>query len=83
MAILAGTKTATVTAAALGSSQMVSYLAIQSDPGNVANVVIGSSNAQYVELTPGAALTLENVDLDDIYVKTATGTATVNYLGVE
>lgn len=53
---------------------------IQSDPGNVGNVIVGTALNQFVTLTPGQAITLPIISLTLIYVRMSIGTGTVNWL---
>lgn len=70
-----------VTAAALSTtSNNIREAIIQSDPANTVNILIGSSTAQEVVLTPGQSLTIPIISLSLVYVKTASSTGTVNWL---
>ena len=69
------------TAAAIAGSQEVSELLIQADNSNTVSVFIGSDTAQFIELQAGASITIPANNLNLVYAKTATGTATINYLG--
>lgn len=83
MTLKAGTKTNVgVTAAALDA--IVCFNAtIQADPDNTVDVFIGDSASQPVQLTPGQSVPLPISNLEQVYVKTASGTATVNWLIVQ
>lgn len=54
---------------------------IQSDPTNTTNVLVGNSTAQEIVLLPGQSLTIPIISLSLIYVKMASGTGIVNWLG--
>ena len=54
---------------------------IQADPGNTTNVLIGNSTNQEVVLTPGQSITIPIISLSLVYVKMASGTGTVNWIG--
>lgn len=78
----AGTVSASATAAAL-SSQACSAISIQNDPGSANNLQIGTaSGTQPYKLTPGSSITITCTNANQIYVSTATGTATVNWITV-
>jgi hypothetical protein len=77
----AGQTTATTTAAALGSQACNSVL-VQCDPGASNNVLVGDSANQYVALQPGQSLSIPCSNISQVYVKTASGSSTVNFLSV-
>ena len=77
--IVTGSVTATVTAAALGGSGQVIRVLIQSDPDNSVDVFIGSASSQPIQLTPGQSIPIEGHQLSNIFLKAASGTATINY----
>jgi hypothetical protein len=79
--LYAGTLAATTSAAALASSQAVKEVLIQNPPDAAANILIGNASAQPIVLEPGDAATIEVANLATVYVKTASGSITVNYLG--
>ncbi len=70
----------TTTAAALASSQACSEVSVQADPGNTQNVLVGNSTSQHTVLVAGASIDLSVTNVDLIYVKSASGTQTVNWL---
>ena len=53
---------------------------IQSDPTNTTNMLIGSSLAQEIVLTPGQSITIPIISLSLVYVKMASGTGVLNFL---
>jgi hypothetical protein len=53
---------------------------VQADPANGANVLIGGQSSQYIVLIAGASLALDWTDVSTIWVKSASGTMTVNWL---
>lgn len=56
-------------------------LVVQADPANGANLLIGGGDGQYITLTAGSWITFDDVaDLTQIYVKSASGTVTANWL---
>jgi hypothetical protein len=78
----AGQLSATTTAAALGS-QPCSAVLVQNDPGSAQNVLVGDSVNQYVVIQPGKALVLPCANVSQIFVKSASGTMTVNWLAIQ
>lgn len=78
----AGTVSATTTAAAL-TSTACSAISVQNDPLSTNNLQIGTaSGTQPYKLLPGQSITITCSNANQIYVSTASGTATVNYLVV-
>jgi hypothetical protein len=78
----AGTASATTTAATL-TSTACSAISIQNDPLSTNNLQIGTaSGTQPYKLLPGQSITITCTNANQIYVSTASGTATVNYLVV-
>jgi len=77
--LYAGTQTATVTAAALAASTAVSELSVQCDPDNAVDCFVGTSAAQPIQLQPGQSFNVPVNNLAQLYVKTASSTALVNY----
>jgi len=53
---------------------------MQSDPANLVNILYGGANAQYVVLTPGQSATIPVINPSVIFVKTASSTATINWI---
>jgi len=77
--LITGSVTATTSATAL-PDQACAQVLIQNDPDSTVSVLIGNSTLQPIELVPGDSVTLNVVNLNVIYYKSASGTATVNYL---
>lgn len=76
-----GTASVTTTAAAIGAQACVTVL-VQADPDNTVDVFIGDSSNQRYQVLPGAAVGLPVTNVSQVYAKTASGTATVNWLAV-
>lgn len=74
-----GTKLITSVAAALTGT--FNEVVIQNSPASTQSVKIGDTNNQYFTLTPGAALTLDDIELSSVFMATSTGSATVNWIG--
>lgn len=79
--LYAGTAALTTVAAAIATTQAINEVVIQSDPDNVVDVFIGNATAQPLQLKPGWAITIPVSNLATIYAKTASGTASLNYIG--
>jgi hypothetical protein len=77
-----GTLTASSTPAAIAGSTACSAVIVQNDPGSAVNVGVGDSTNQYFQLRPAQAITIPCSNLNKVYVATASGTATVNFLYV-
>jgi hypothetical protein len=75
-----GTQLITSVAAALTGATFNEVI-IQNSPVSTQNVKIGDVSNQYFTLTPGAAITLDEVLLSGIFMATSTGSATVNWIG--
>lgn len=78
--LVSGTQLITAVAAALDGDTF-GEVVIQNSPSSSQNVKLGGSASQYFTLTPGAAFTLDDVDLSMIFMATSTGSATVNWIG--
>lgn len=78
--VTAGTLAATTTAQALGSSTSASEVLVQNDPNNGSDILVGSSAAQPLRLQPGQTLAIPAANVNLLWVKTASGTATVNWI---
>ena len=76
----AGTLAATTTAQVLGS-QVCSEVVIQNDPDNAVDILIGTATSQPIQLTPGQPIVVRMANLNLIYIKTVSSTATVGYWG--
>lgn len=74
-----GTVSATTSAAALGTSSACTEVLVQADPANTANVKVGNATSQNVTLEPGDSYTLRVNNRNLVYVKSVSGTQTVNY----
>lgn len=75
-----GTLAATTSAAALAASTPVEEVVVVNDPDNSVDILVGNSSSQSNKLGPGDSATVVIDDLNKIYIKTASGTATVTYL---
>ncbi len=82
--LLAGTQSATTVAAALNSGTAAGcrQVLVQADPDNTVSVFVGNATTQPLELVPGDAATIGISDVAKVFVKTASSTATVNWLGM-
>lgn len=79
--LFAGQKTGiTTTASQLHASQVCREVLIQSDSSNAGNILVGNVDGQHIILTPGQSITLPIFSLSLIYVKTSTGTGSVNWI---
>jgi hypothetical protein len=78
-ALYTGQVTATTSAAALGS-QACNGVAVQNDPGSSVNVLVGNATNQYIALVPGDNAVIPCTNISQVYVKSASSTATVNWL---
>lgn len=79
----AGTKTLSVTAAAIGSNQPAGRVYVQADPANSINAVIGDALTQTYVLAPGDSVALDVGDVGLIFAKAASaGTPIVNWIEV-
>ena len=74
-----GTAVLTTIASDIGIGDVVS-IALQADPTNGTDILIGNSENQVIRLTPGASITLNHVNLRDIYARAVSGTPTVNWI---
>lgn len=79
--LYAGTNALTTTEETLAGSQAVSEVLIQADPTNSADVLIGISGTLPIRLGAGGAISLPVNNLNLVYVKMASGTGNVFYLG--
>lgn len=77
--LLAGSVTADDSADAL-PDQGCSQVLLQNDPDSTINILVGNSTLQPIDLVPGATVTLNVTNLNVIYYKTPSSTATLNYL---
>jgi hypothetical protein len=67
-------------AAAIGGSQACREVLVQADVNNTVDVYIGNDTTQSICLKPGVALTIPTDNVNKIYCKTNSGTATINWL---
>lgn len=76
-----GTQSATTTAAGLNNGTPLSCteVLVQNDPDNTVDVFVGNSTSQSVQLRPGESYATLANDVSKVYVKAASGTATVNW----
>jgi len=77
-AIYSGTANVTTTAAAL-TAQAIGEVIIQNDADSTNDVFIGNNTAQDWRLKPGEWVSVKVSNLNLIYAKTSTGTATLRY----
>jgi len=76
-----GTATAAVGGTALSSVHYpIMEVIVQNDPDSGEAVFVGNATGQYFQLVAGASVTVPVCDLSLVYVKSAAGTATVNWL---
>jgi hypothetical protein len=78
----AGQTAVTSTPAALAANQPCSSVLVQNDPGSANNILIGDSAHQYVQLKAGQSVSIPCANLNQLYVATASGTATANWISV-
>lgn len=78
----AGTKTNVGTTAAplTTTDTLISQVLVQADPDNTADVFIGDSTSQTIQLKAQDGITLLVNNLNQVYVKSASGTQTVNWV---
>ena len=78
----AGSQAVTTSALALNSGTGVacSEVLVQNDPGSANIVLVGNSTAQAISLAIGEAINIEVTNIAAVYVKVASGSATVNWL---
>ena len=80
--ILTGTLAVTDTAAALGDSTGITDMVLQADPDNGAvDVFVGNADLQPIQLSAGQTFSILANNISLLYCKTATGTATINWIG--
>lgn len=77
--LFGGTLTATTVAQAVGTQPSKEVL-VQNDPSSTVNVLIGSSGVQPIVLIPGASIVVDVIDVSLLFVRSASATATVNWL---
>jgi hypothetical protein len=79
--ITTGAGTATVAAAALaaGHTPMLEVM-IQCNTGSPESVFVGNQHGQYFEVVAGANVVIPVNDLSTVYIRSAAGTGTYNYI---
>lgn len=82
--LLAGQKTvaAAETPEPLAASTPCRSVTVQAKPTNTKSVMLGNASAQFLELPPGASISIGIADLALVYVKVQVAGEGVNYLGV-
>lgn len=75
-----GTQLITSVATAL-SGDTFNEVIIQNSPVSTQNVKIGDTSHQYFTLSPGTAMTFDDIELSAIFLATTSGSATVNWIG--
>lgn len=79
-----GTITATTIKQPLSTARIpVMEVIVQNAPSQQVNVLVGDTRSQEYELISGADVRIKVNDLSTVYVRTAAGTATVNWLAGE
>ena len=78
--LFAGTLTTSTTATVLAASQPVFEVLVQSDPDNTVDILVGTRQAQVIQLKPGQALTIPTSNLNRVYATAASSTPTLNYI---
>ena len=73
----------TTSAARLHASQSCRQVLVQNDPGNSVNLLIGDVDGQYIIVKPSQSISINIISVSEIYVKSASGTITVNWLASE
>jgi hypothetical protein len=80
-AVLAGTVAVTTSAAAIAASTTSTRVTLRSDVNNTQDILLGNSASQPYVMSPGDAIDVDVDNLNKIYVRTGTGTATLYYFG--
>jgi hypothetical protein len=76
-----GTTTATILSNALaGSPTAILEVLVQNDPDSGESAFVGNPFNQHFELVAGASVTIPVCDLSLVYVRSAAGTATINWM---
>ena len=82
--ISVGTLTATAAGVALATvNTPILEVLVQNDPDSGEAVFVGDRRRQTFQLSAGASVTIPVNDLSTVYVSSAGGTATVNWLAGE
>lgn len=80
--VVAGTAALTTVAAPISATTIpVRELLIQCDVANLVDCYLGNATTQTVHLAPGQSLSIPVANLQLLYSRTASSTATLNYLG--
>lgn len=82
--VKAGTKELTTTAAAaLSSGQDCRSVAVQNDPNNLVDVLVGDADSQVWQLVPGDSVVLSVTNVSMVYAKNVSSTTqSVNWLAI-
>lgn len=82
--VKAGTKELTTTAAAaLSAGQDCRSVAIQNDPNNLVDVLVGDADSQVWQLVPGDSVVLSVTNVSMVYAKNVSSTTqSVNWLAI-
>ena len=82
--VKAGTKELTTTAAAaLSAGQDCRSVAIQNDPNNLVDVLVGVADSQVWQLVPGDSVVLSVTNVSMVYAKNVSSTTqSVNWLAI-
>ena len=82
--VKAGTKSlTTTTAAALSDGQDCRSVAVQNDPNNLVDVLVGDADSQTWELVPGDSVVLSVTNVSMVYAKNVSSTTqSVNWLAI-
>lgn len=75
---LCGVRDATTSAAILNTEDCNQVL-LQAKSTNTDTILIGNSSGQFIELVPGASVTIIVKNESDIYQKSVSGTQKLNY----
>lgn len=82
--VKAGTKElATTAAAALSAGQDCRSVAVQNDPNNLVDVLVGDADSQVWQLVPGDSVVLSVTNVSMVYAKNVSSTTqSVNWLAI-
>lgn len=75
-----GSLAATSNAAQLSTGYECNEVFFQNDPDNTVDILFGNSASQPIQLLPGDSFTLPVQNVNEVYVKTVSSTATVPWL---
>lgn len=79
-----GTQTATITPTPLSTGHLpIMEVIVQNDPDSSVTAIVGDRRAQEFKLVAGASVTVPVCDLNLVYVRTESDTATVNWMAGE